>query len=130
MFVPRKANGHTRKAVRALLAEGLSRAAVARELGISRPTVTYHANALGLPSDTRCNRRYDWEEVQRYYDLGHSITECQRHFGFARKTFMDAAARGAVRSRPQRPPAAKYLTVDHWPRGTVKRALLREGLKN
>jgi 5-methylcytosine-specific restriction endonuclease McrA len=116
--------------VQALLAAGLSRAAVARELNISRPTVTYHASALGLPCDSRCNRRYDWPEVQRYYDDGHSITECQLRFGFARKTFMDAVNRGAVRSRPQRPPAITYLTPDQRQhRGTLRRALLREGLK-
>jgi hypothetical protein len=93
--------------------------------------VTYHAKALGIPSNEKCNRRYDWDEVQRYYDEGHSITDCQRHFGFARKTFMDAAARGAVKSRPQRLPAATYLTMDQVQhRGTIKRALLRERLKD
>jgi transposase-like protein len=128
MFVSRK--GETRELVRALLDAGLSRSAVARKLGISRPTVTYHARVLGLPSDSRCNRRYDWAEVQRYYDAGHSITDCQRHFGFARKTFVDAVKRGAVRSRPQVPPAITYLTVGLLQsRGTVKRALLRERLK-
>jgi AcrR family transcriptional regulator len=127
--VSRKVNGETREAVRTLLETGLSRTAIARELGISKPTVTYHARKLGLPVDTRCNRRYDWVAVQRYYDLGHSITECQRHFGFARKTFADAVRRGAVRSRPQSPPAVTYLTAARQHRGTVKRALLRERLK-
>jgi AcrR family transcriptional regulator len=127
--VSRKVNGETREAVRTLLETGLSRTAIARELGISKPTVTYHARKLGLPVDTRCNRRYDWVAVQRYYDLGHSITECQRHFGFARKTFADAVRRGAVRSRPQSPPAVTYLTAERQHRGTVKRALLRERLK-
>jgi transposase-like protein len=89
MFVSRGVPGETREAVRALLEAGLSRAAVARELGITRPTVTHHARALGLPVDSRCNRRYDWGEVQAYYDEGHSITACQLHFGFARKTFAD-----------------------------------------
>ena len=87
----------TAQRVGALLAAGLSGAAVARELGISKSTVSYHKRRLGQPIDTRCNRRYDWAEVQRFYDIGHSITECQEQFGFARKTFMDAAARGAIR---------------------------------
>lgn len=127
----RKAPEKTREAVRLLRAAGLSRSAVARELGITKPTVTYHAKALGLPSNSKCNRRYNWDEIQRYYDAGHSMTECQRHFGFARKTCMDAVARGAVRSRPQRLPAVTYLTFDQVQhRGTVKRALLRERLKD
>ena len=54
--------------------------------------------------DVRCNRRYDWDEVQRFYDAGHSTTECQERFGFARKTFMDAAARGAIETRPPSAP--------------------------
>jgi hypothetical protein len=116
--------------VRLLLEAGLSRAAVARKLGLSKPTITYHAKVLGLPSDSRCNRRYDWDEVQRFYDAGHSITACQLRFGFARKTFMDAAKRGAIKSRPQAAPAITYLTPDRRQhRGTLKRALLREGLK-
>lgn len=125
-----RARGQTRDAVRLLLESGLSRAAVARELGLSKPTVTYHARMLGLPTDSRCNRRYDWTEVQRYYDAGHSIRECQRRFGFTRKTFMDAVRRGAVQSRPQAVPEAFYLTAGvRQHRGTLKRALLRERLK-
>ena len=71
--------------MRALLDNGLSGAAIARELGISKSTVSYHKRRLGEPLDTRCNRRYDWDAVQRFYDAGHSISECQVHFGFARR---------------------------------------------
>jgi hypothetical protein len=54
--------------------------------------------------------------VQRFYDAGHSITECQEHFGFARKTFMDAAARGAVTTRPRTAaPLALYLVANAGP---------------
>jgi predicted transcriptional regulator len=66
----------TRSKVAALLEEGKSRLEAARILGLSKSTVSYHARRLGLPIDDRCNRRYDWEEVQRYYDEGHSIAEC------------------------------------------------------
>jgi len=53
----------------------LSGAAIARQLGISKSTVSYHKRRLGQAMDTRCNRRYDWAAVQRFYDAGHSITE-------------------------------------------------------
>jgi HNH endonuclease len=123
--------GETREAVRLLLEAGLTRAGIARELRVSKPTVTYHAKALGFTSDARSNRRYDWQEVQRYYDEGHSISACQLRFGFARKTFFDAAHRGAISTRPQTPPATAYLTGDRRQhRGTLKRALLRERLKS
>ena len=61
--------------MRALLEQGLSGAAIARELGISKSTVSYHKRRLGHSIDVRCNRRYDWDAVQRFYDAGHSITE-------------------------------------------------------
>jgi len=108
----------------------MSRSAVARALDISKSTVTYHARGLGLGSDSRYECRYDWDEVQRYYDHGHSITECQLRFGFARKTFADAVKRGAVVSRSHGAPLETYLIADRpQSRGNLKRRLLREGLK-
>jgi transposase-like protein len=125
-----RAPGATREAVRLLLKAGFSRSAVARALDISKPTVTYHARALGLGSDSRYDCRYDWDEVQRYYDEGHSITECQLRFGFARKTFADAVKRGAVTPRRHGAPIEEYLVADRTHhRGNLKRRLVREGLK-
>jgi hypothetical protein len=116
--------------VRALLDKGLSDSAIARELGISKSTVSYHKRQLGHAVDTRCNRRYDWDAVQRFYDAGHSITECQARFGFARKTFMDAAARGAIKTRPQGAPLLEYLVAGRRVnRSHLKGRLLAEGLK-
>jgi DNA-binding NarL/FixJ family response regulator len=46
--------------VRALLDAGLSGAAIARELGISKSTVSYHKRRLGKVLDTCCNRRHGW----------------------------------------------------------------------
>src|SRR5215831_21043953 len=76
----------TAKAVHELLELGMTRSEVARRLGVSKPTVTYHAKRLGFASDSTAARRYDWIEVQRYYDEGNSITACQLRFGFTRKT--------------------------------------------
>ncbi|HXD59343.1 MAG TPA: HNH endonuclease signature motif containing protein [Thermoleophilaceae bacterium] len=97
---------------------------------MSKPTVTYHAKRLGLASDSAPARRYDWAEVQRYYDEGNSITACQMKFGFTRKTFVDAAKRGAVVSRPQAAPIATILVQgEKRHRGSLKRRLLGAGLK-
>jgi hypothetical protein len=120
----------TAERVRELLDAGLSGAATARQLGISKSAVSYHKRRLGEAIDTRCNRRYDWAEVQRFYDAGHSITECQERFGFARKTFMDAAARGDVRTRPQEAPIALYLVAGRAVNRThLKGRLFSAGLK-
>ena len=99
----------TRQRVRALLAEGRTGAEIARELNLSKSAISYHRRRLGEDIDERCNRRYDWAEIQRYYDDGHSITECQMRFGFARKTFADAVKRGAVVTRPRAAPLDRYL---------------------
>jgi DNA invertase Pin-like site-specific DNA recombinase len=94
---PKGAIGETRAQVAALRSRGLTLAEIARELGVSKPTVSYHARKLGIPAEEKFTCRYDWEELQRFYDAGHSITACQRRFGFARATFVDAAKRGEIR---------------------------------
>jgi len=95
----------TREAVEALREHGRSATSIAAELGVSKSTVCYHLRRLGVPPDTRSNRRYDWKEVQRYYDEGHSVNQCLDHFGMARASFVAAVRRGAVRTRPQRKPS-------------------------
>jgi len=111
-----------------LLSTGLSFAQVAEALGVSKPTISYHARHLGIRRLTKFTRRYNWTEVQRYYDAGHSITECQEHFGFARTTFMDAVKRGDVVSRAQAMPIEALLAAPR-NRAHVKRRLLAAGLK-
>jgi DNA-binding transcriptional ArsR family regulator len=113
-----------------LAALGLSGGEIARSLGLSKSTVAYHLRTLGKPVDERCNRRYDWAEVQRYYDAGHSISECQRRFGFARETFNAARRRGAIVSRPQAMPLGELLVLGtRRSRMNIKTRLLAAGLK-
>jgi HNH endonuclease len=120
----------TGQRVRELLETGATGAAIARLLGIAPSTVSYHKRRLGHAIDTRCNRRYDWAAVQRYYDEGHTITQCQERFGFARKTFVDAAARGAVVTRPHGAPIVEYLVKGRRVNRThLKGRLLAAGLK-
>jgi DNA-binding CsgD family transcriptional regulator len=120
----------TRERVAALLAEGWGRNAIARELGLARSTVAYHARRLGERIDSRCARRYDWVEVQRYYDAGHSVRECQDRFGFSRQTWHAAVNRGAVVARPHGMPLEELL-VAGIPRSrfNLKLRLVKAGLK-
>jgi hypothetical protein len=121
--------GH-QSAVAALLAEGLTRTAVSARLGVSKETVSYHAKRLGMPGSPACGRRYDWAEVQRYYDAGHSISECRLHFGFAKAAWTNAARRGAVTARPQATPIADMLVRGSaHGRWNLKRRLLAAGMK-
>ena len=111
----------------ALLALGISQAEIARRLGISRPTVTYHCRNLGIEADARFTRRYSWDEVQAYYDEGHSVRECQEVFGFSTKCWYDAKERGEIVPRPQAMPIDELLSGRR-ARSHVKRRLMREGL--
>lgn len=120
----------TRERVARLLAAGLGKAEIARELGISKGTVSYHARRLGEPVDPRGARRYDWNAIQRFYDAGHSVRECQLRFGFSRQTWSAAVKRGAVLARAHGLPLEELL-VPGTARGrnNLKRRLLRSGLK-
>lgn len=91
----------TRGAVRDLLAEGLTGAEIARELGVTKSTVSYHMSRLGEPRDDRCARRYDWAAVQDLYDAGRTKKECEAAFGFASQSWHDAVKRGDIVPRPR-----------------------------
>jgi DNA-binding CsgD family transcriptional regulator len=118
----------TRERVATLLAEGLGRLEIARRLEVSKSTVTYHARRLGHDIDERCARRYDWPAIQRFYDDGHSVTECQAAFGFARETWNSARRRGDVVPRPHAMPLDELL-VGRRSRGHLKKRLIKLGLK-
>ncbi|HKH18749.1 MAG TPA: HNH endonuclease [Solirubrobacteraceae bacterium] len=118
----------TREAVEALREQGLSATRLAAELGIGKSTVCYHLRRLGEPADSRCNRRYDWERVQRYYDEGHGVTQCLDHFGMTRASFVAAVRRGAVRTRPQRKPIEELLRPGV-NRNNLRLRLLADGIK-
>lgn len=117
----------TRTEVHRLLEEGLTRAQIARTLGTSKSTVTYHARRFGMPIDSRAARRYDWNAIQAYYDDGHSVSECCTKFGFARASWTSAVRRGAVVARPLTMPIDQLLSRSR-SRQNLKRRLLEAGL--
>jgi len=128
---PKAGRGETRARVAELLDRGLSYTEAASTLGISKPTIAYHARRLGIPAENKFSCRYDWSEVQRFYDAGNSITACQMRFGFARKTFHDAVKRGVVATRAPAAPIERYLVRGRAvSRGHLKRRLLAAGLKS
>ena len=114
-----------------MLGEGLSQAEVARRLGLSKPTVSYHARRLGIPARDACARRYDWTAVQLAYDEGLSVRACARRFGFATCSWNEAVKRGAIRPRPRRMPIEALLVADRRQtnRSHLKRRLIAEELK-
>jgi len=114
----------TRSEVRRLLESGLSRAETARRLGVSKSTVSYHARRFGMQIDARAARRYDWKVIQRYYDAGHSVSECMARFGFCKATWSQAARRGDVVARPIE------MSIEELLGGSRNRAHLKKRLIN
>jgi hypothetical protein len=112
--------------VRQLHAEGLSGRQIAKRLGVTPPTVCYYLRKLGVPRQPQ--GRYDWDDVQAYYDEGHSVRECAAQFGFAHQTWNDAVRRGAVVPRPQAMPIEQLLGGVR-NRSHLKGRLLKAGLK-
>jgi DNA-binding CsgD family transcriptional regulator len=120
--------GRTRSEVGRLLAEGLSQAAIGRALGISAPTVSYHARKLGIPPRLSAARRVDWDAVQRTYDCGLSVSECAAMYGFSSSAWSNAVRRGAVTPRPRAMPLDRLLGAPR-NRNHLKQRLLDLGLK-
>lgn len=118
----------TRERVRELRAAGLSLNVIARTLGVSKSTVVYHLRRAGERPDDRFNRRYDWKEVQAYYDQGHSVAECRQRFGFSNETWHAARQRGAIVSRPAAMPLEQLLSGVR-KRTHLKTRLLALGVK-
>ena len=110
-----------------LLAQGLSQNAIAKRLGKTKSTIAYHARTAGKPVDERCNRRYDWAEVQRYYDEGHSVRECRERFGFANETWNSARRRGDIKARPAAMSIEELLSGRTRSRTHIKARLIRPG---
>jgi DNA-binding transcriptional ArsR family regulator len=128
---PKDRPGETRREIERLLRQGVRRSEIAKQVGVSRPTVTYHAKRLGFPSDRRFAVQYDWAEIRHAYDSGLSISECKDRFGFCSQTWYDAVERGDIVPRPSSMPIAE-LCVAGVRRGRryLKQRLIDEGLRS
>lgn len=72
-------------------------------------------------------RRYDWAEVQAFYDRGHSYRECRDQFRFSSASWTKAVDRGELTARARAWPIARIL-AEAKSRRNVKVRLLEGGL--
>lgn len=120
----------TRDAVAEFLERGLSQAEAARQLGVTKGAVAFHARQLDIDPDQRFARRYDWGAIQAAYETGLTARECWARFGCSPASWSQAVARGDIRVRPRRRPLSELLTVG--PRRNrfhLKARLFEAGLK-
>ncbi|HET7814531.1 MAG TPA: HNH endonuclease signature motif containing protein [Candidatus Baltobacteraceae bacterium] len=83
------------------------------------------ATRSGSGGDGR--RIYDWSEVQRYYDDGHTVRDAQRRFGFSSGAWEGARKRGEIVAR-RAIMSLDELLKSGISRYNVKMRLLRAGL--
>lgn len=71
-------------------------------------------------------RRYDWAEVQAYYDAGFSYRQCSARFGFCAQAWSKAVRRGEMKPRSNVKSVDEVLR-SRSSRWCKKAKLLREG---
>lgn len=113
-----------------LVDAGWSQADIAVQLGLSKPTVSYHARKLGIPARDDFSRRYDWRAIQAAIDSGLSFRQCRARFGFSSASWHDAVNRGDIVPRPWVMPLDELLVEGRrTSRCHLKQRLLKEGVK-
>lgn len=72
-------------------------------------------------------RKYDWAEVQRYYDEGRTYRQCKAKFGFNAASWWKARLRGEITTRTFGAPIPELLELGK-SRQNIKMRLLRAGI--
>ncbi len=73
-------------------------------------------------------RKYDWAEIQAYYDHGHSYRQCKKRFNFCAASWTNAVRRGEIKPRRFGMTIAELLSDPRRNRKHVKLRLIKAGL--
>lgn len=108
-----------------LLLEGKSYKQIRRLLKCSPQTISKCKKELMIPI---IKIRYDWKEIQKYYDEGHSYRECMQKFGFCNQTWAKAKKRGEIQPRSQKSLDVSYFSYPSKRNGAhLKNRLINDG---
>lgn len=75
------------------------------------------------------SKRYNWQEVQSYYDEGHRFSECKRKFGFVGQSWCLAIQRGDLKVKSDIELFLLSLKSGRVNSHNTKLGLLHHGLK-
>lgn len=115
--------------IRELLKQGVRPIDVSKQFNCRLSTVNYHLNRLGM--NIKIRPTYDWKEIAKFYDSGHTVAECIDKFGFCGASWCKAVKTGRLVTRERLPMPLEVLLAPgrvKTSRNTVKRRLLKEGL--
>lgn len=73
-------------------------------------------------------RKFDWAQIQDFYDRGHSYRECRERFNFCAASWTNAVQRGEIRPRKFGMSIEELLSSPKRNRKHVKLRLVRAGL--
>ena len=87
-------------------------------------------NRLRVPPSLFPDRRrkYNWAQIQEYYDAAHSYRQCKKRFGFCAASWTNAVHRGEIVPRRSGMPISELLSSPKRNRKHIKVRLVTAGL--
>jgi 5-methylcytosine-specific restriction endonuclease McrA len=101
-----------KEAIIVMLDAGYSYNEIVQALGCTKSTISFHARRTGrLRASTPIPwEEHDWEEIQKYYNAGHSHEECMHYFHVGDRAWAKAKAAGKIQTKNHRFTIDEMLT--------------------
>lgn len=82
--------------IKEMLLAGKNYPEISRKLEVAVSTIAYHARAIGKQKYQLIRQQHDWQQIQLFYDEGHSINEIKSSFHIDSETLRGARERGEL----------------------------------
>lgn len=115
--------------IESLLRENKSLTEIAKILNVKVSTVSYHLKKK--KKNNKISSKYNWKEIQSYYDEGKTFTQCKEKFGFSAATWLYAIKNNFIKIKEkQKLPIEELLKNEkfHSSNSTIKKRVLEENL--